>query len=130
MILLDTHIWVWWAERTARLTNRISQLLISNEHDGLGVSAISCWEVAKLVEMGRLELRLPIAQWIEQALALPNVHLFPLTPEIAVASSQLPGEFHRDPADQIIVATSRIHDIPLLTVDQRILAYEHVRLLN
>ena len=97
---------------------------------GFGVSVISCWEVAKLVEVGRLELSVPVTQWIERALALPGIQLLPLTPEIAIASSQLPGEFHRDPADQLIVATARIHDIPILTVDRRILAYKHVRMLE
>jgi PIN domain nuclease of toxin-antitoxin system len=130
MILLDTHIWVWWAGRTARLTKSLAQIITTNVQGGLGVSVISCWEVAKLVEVGRLELGLPVAEWIEAALALPNSHLFPLTPEIAVASSQLSGEFHRDPADQIIVATARVHNIPLLTVDRRIVAYEYVQILK
>jgi PIN domain nuclease of toxin-antitoxin system len=78
MILLDTHIWVWWAARTERLTERIMPLLLTNQQDGLGVSVISCWEVAKLVEVGRLELSIPVAAWIEQALTLPGVQLSPL----------------------------------------------------
>lgn len=126
MILLDTHIWVWWAGRTERLNERVTQLLVANEQEGLGVSVISCWEVAKLVEVGRLELSLPVEQWIDHALLLPGIQLLGLTPEIAIASSQLPGEFHRDPADQIIVATARVYGVQLLTVDTRILAYEHV----
>lgn len=130
MILLDTHIWVWWAGRTERLTERMGQLLLANEQAGVGVSVISCWEVAKLVEVGKLELKMPIVQWIELALMLPGVQLLPLTPEIAIESSQLPGEFHRDPADQIIVATARVYNVPLLTVDKHILAYEHVQIVE
>jgi PIN domain nuclease of toxin-antitoxin system len=66
---------------------------------------------------------------IEQALSYPGVLLLDLTPRIAVASTELPGSFHRDPADQIIVATARVHGLPLLTSDERILNYPHVQTL-
>jgi PIN domain nuclease of toxin-antitoxin system len=82
--------------------------------------------VAKLVEYGRLELPCLLIEWFEQALGYPGIHLFELTPDIAVASTQLPGEFHRDPADQIIVATARVYGCPLVTSDGRMLAYPHV----
>lgn len=68
-----------------------------------------------------------MADWITGALAAPGIVLVDLTPQIAVASTTLPGPFHKDPADQLIVATARVHDIPLLTVDGRILEYPHVR---
>jgi len=64
--------------------------------------------------------------WLTQALNYPGVQLLELTPQIAVESTQLPGEFHKDPADQIIVATARIYNSPLVTLDGRILAYSHV----
>jgi PIN domain nuclease of toxin-antitoxin system len=131
VILLDTHIWVWWVHGDARLTPGQLQHLHDNEPLGLGVSIISCWEVAKLVEVGRLTLpSSPLPQWMAQALAYPGVRLLDLTPQIAIASTTLPAPFHRDPADQIIVATARVHDIPLLTADARILAYPHVRTLT
>lgn len=94
----------------------------------MGISAISCWEVAKLVEYNRLTLPLPVADWLDQALAYPGVHLLELTPQIAVESTQLPGTFHRDPADQIIVATARVYDCPLVTLDGRIQNYPHVQI--
>ena len=94
---------------------------------GLGVSIISCWEVAKLVENGKLQLSLPIADWLDQALAYPGIQLLPLTLPIIVDATQLPGTFHRDPADQLIVATTRIHNLALLTVDAKILSYPHVQ---
>lgn len=87
---------------------------------------ISCWEIAKLVEYERLTLPLPILEWFDSALSYPGVHLLDLTPEIAAESAALPGEFHRDPADQIIVATARIHDCPVLTADRKIRDYIHV----
>ena len=89
--------------------------------------AISCWEVAKLVELGRLQFAVPVEQWLAQAL-LPPVQLLPLSPEVAAASTQLPGSFHRDPADQIIVASARIYNCPLVTLDRLIRAYPHVQL--
>ncbi len=96
---------------------------------GSGVSAISCWEVAKLVELDRLQLTLPVLQWLERALTHSGVRLLELTPRIAVESTELPGKFHRDPADQILVATARVLSIPLLTADRKILEYPYVETL-
>jgi PIN domain nuclease of toxin-antitoxin system len=129
MILLDTHIWVWWVDDDQQLVDRPRHLIQDNVRSGLEVSAISCWEVAKLVQYGRLQLACPLEDWMEQALAYPGVQLLELTPRIAIESTKLPGTFHRDPADQIIVATARVYDIPLLSVDSRILQYPHVRTL-
>lgn len=127
MILLDTHIWVWWVSQDSSLTQRQQQLIRAEQASGLGVSIISCWEGAKLVEVGRLQLTIPVSDWLAQALAQPGVQLLDLTPVI-VESTQSPWTFHRDPADQFIVATARVHDLPLLTADGRILDYAHVRL--
>ena len=129
MILLDTHIWVWWVDDNQQLADRQRHLIQDNARTGLEVSAISCWEVAKLVQYGRLELACPLDEWMEQALAYPGVQLVELTPRIAIESTKLPGSFHRDPADQIIVATARVYGIPLLTADSSILQYPHVRTL-
>ena len=129
MILLDTHIWVWWVDENAQLSQVHAQLIQDNESEGLGVSAISCWEVAKLVERGRLQLACSIEKWMEHAIAHPGIQVLPLTPQIAIESTKLPASFHRDPADQIIVATARAHDLSLLTADRRILDYPHVHTL-
>jgi PIN domain nuclease of toxin-antitoxin system len=130
VILLDTHIWVWWVDGSSQLATAQRGHVEANESSGLGVSVISCWEMAKLVELNRLVLRCPVAEWIAQALAYPGVRLLYLTPRIAVESTQLPGTFHRDPADQIIVATARVRRCPLLTADARILRYPHVKTLT
>jgi PIN domain nuclease of toxin-antitoxin system len=128
VILLDTHIWVWWVHNSAQLTSRHREIIQSHEDDGLGVSIFSCWEVAKLVELNRLNPNYPIDEWLDTALQYPGVKLLALTPQIVIESTQLPGNFHRDPADQIIVATARIYDCPLLTVDERIMNYPHIKL--
>ncbi len=128
MILLDTHVWVWWVHGDVSLPTPLRSLLDVSEESGIAVSAISCWEVAKLVERGRLVLPCPVFDWLRQALGYPGVRLVELTPRICVESTQLPGAFHRDPADQIIVATARVLAVPLVTVDGKILAYPHVKL--
>src|SRR5215212_8619453 len=127
MIVLDTHIWVWWVHDDAKLPPAHKAYIQAHETEGLAISAISCWEVAKLVEYGRLNLPVPVGEWLDQALAYPGMRLLELTPGIAVESTQLPGTFHRDPADQIIVATARVYDCPLVTLDGKILAYQPVQ---
>ena len=75
-------------------------------------------------------LPLPVRDWIDAALAYPGVRLLDLTPHIAVESTQLPGDFHRDPADRIIVASARLHGCALLTADRKILDYTYVTTLK
>ncbi|MCI0552717.1 MAG: type II toxin-antitoxin system VapC family toxin [Anaerolineae bacterium] len=130
MIVLDTHIWVWWVHGDEKLTSNQMEVIQANETDVIGVSAISCWEIAKLVELGRLELSTPLEKWFEQALSYPGIRIMELTPEIAAESTRLPGEFHRDPADQLIVATARILNCELVTSDERILNYPHVKTIG
>lgn len=130
MIILDTHIWVKWVLDDSQLPSLFCDKIREHETDGLGVSVISCWEVAKLIEFKRLSFEIDVDDWINQALSYPGIQLIEFSPRIAVESTQLPGEFHRDPADQIIVATARVHDCPLLTMDKKILDYKHVKLLK
>jgi len=127
VIILDTHIWIWWVHGDPQLPQAYQQYIQSHQGQEIGVSAISCWEVAKLVELGRLTLPCDVLLWLRQALAYPDVVLLELSPEVAVESTQLPGVFHRDPADQIIVATARLWNSPLVTLDGRIQAYPHVQ---
>ena len=128
MIILDTHIWVWWESDSSRLTRPYREML-SRPDEQFAVSIISCWEVAKLVQYGRLDLDRPVNAWIESALSRPGFELLPLTPSIVVESTQLPEPCHRDPADQLIIATARVHGIRLLTADAKILAYPNVPLV-
>ncbi len=130
MIVLDTHVWVWWVHGGDHLTKNQIDAIQANEDDVIGISAITCWEVAKLVELGRLELSTPVEKWIEEALNYPGIRFLELSPEISVESTRLPGEFHRDPADQIIVATARIYNCPLVTSDERIIGYSHIKTIS
>ena len=87
------------------------------------VSAITPWEIALLTATGKLKLKRDVTEWLDAALALPGIHLEPLSPAIAVASTRLPGEIHGDPADRILVATARHTGAVLATADQQILDY-------
>mgnify|MGYP002626284905 CR=1 FL=1 len=129
MILLDTHIWVWWISNSSQLS-RDHRVLLSELTKSLAVSIISCWEIAKLVEVGRLTLDRPVADWLDTAIRESGVEIIALSPRIVVESTQLPGNFHKDPADQLIVATARVLGLELLTADQTIRAYPHVKILG
>ena len=129
MILLDTHVWRWWVDRDPKLSeeHRVVIQAALRDQSGLGVSVFSCWEIGMLVAKGRIRLRLSSNTWITEALAPAGIDALSLTPAIAPASSNLPGEIHGDPADRIIVATARAYNARLLTADAKLLAYEHVR---
>lgn len=127
MIVVDTHVWIWWILDTERLSDAQRRVMEDNEGDSIGVSAISCWEIAKLCEYRRLELPVELSEWFAAARSYPGVSLLGITPEVAVESTRLPGGFHRDPADQIIVATARVHACDLVTSDEKIVRYPHVR---
>lgn len=129
MIVLDTHIWIWWVDdNQQRLTVRQRELIQQHQPQGLGVSIISCWEVAKAVESQKLTLSCGVDEWLNAALLYPGVQLLDLTVAIVVESTKLVG-FHRDPGDQMIVATAKVNECPLLTADQKILSYPAVQTL-
>ena len=101
--------------------------------DGIAVSAITPWEVTLLAEKGRLRLGSDAAVWINTVLDLPGVHLVPIEAAIAIDSVRLPGNFHADPADRLIIATARYCRAPLITADGAILEYAaagHVRVID
>ena len=129
MVILDTHIWIWWVSKNPRLTPSHQQYIKKHSIQGLGVSIISCWEIAKLVEKNRLDLSMNVDEWLEAALNYPNVQLLDLTVPIIIQSTQLTG-FHNDPADQIIVATAKVYECPLLTADKKILDYPDITTLK
>ena len=121
MIVLDTHIWIWWVHGDPQLPPTYLTYIQAHEPQGIGISAISCWEVAKLVEYNRLTLPLPVGDWLDQALIYPGVRLLELTPRIAVESTQLPGMVHRDPADHFIAASAKVFGLTLVTADPRLI---------
>jgi PIN domain nuclease of toxin-antitoxin system len=127
-ILLDTHAWLWWVTEDRRLSAPARRTIEKQQgHDGVLLSLISIWEVAKKVEKGQLALDRPIADWMDLASSRAGLQLIEMTRPILLESCRLPGPFHGDPADQIIVATARDRDAVIVTRDDRIREYAHVR---
>lgn len=123
-ILLDTHAWIWLMEGSPELSHKLQKKINqAAKNQSVAIAAISLWEISMLERKGRIRLEKPLLIWLKEALALPGMELMPLTLEIAVESSQLPNGFHGDPADRLIVATARIHQLNLLTRDEKILEY-------
>ena len=124
-LLLDTHVWLWYAEGVAdRLRPAsIRKLEEARQGDGLLVSAISVWEIGMHAARGRIQLAVPLRDWVERALAAPGIRLAPLDAAVAAESTLLPGEPQGDPADRFLIATARTHDVALATRDAGILAY-------
>jgi PIN domain nuclease of toxin-antitoxin system len=133
LLVLDTHVWIWLMEGSERLSvaarERIQQGVRA---EALRVAAISVWEAAMLEAKGRIVFDEDCAAWVRRALGAPGLSLFPLTPEVAIASTRLPGTFQGDPADRMIVATARASGATLVTADSAILRYAasgHLRVL-
>lgn len=128
MIVLDTHIWLWWLsnpeELTASATHAINQAMSEN---AIIISSISTWELALLVEKGRLKLSIDVRDWVRKTEGLPFVRFVSVDNTIALRSVSLPGDFHADPADRIITATALTMGIPLISKDEKIRTYPHVQ---
>ena len=131
MILLDTHVWLWWVHDPDRIKSEARRLLEAEEsRNGLLVSAVSFWEIALKTSIGKLELPMDVKSWLAKAQAYPGMRVIPLSAEAAVESTLLPGTFHNDPADRFLVAQARIRGVPLATADGKILPYPFVETIR
>ncbi len=123
MIVLDTHIWLWWINRNETINKKqLEQIETASE---VGVSAISLFEVSWLERHNRIKLSCPKKEWFEKALTGSNIELMPITSEIACLATDL-TEHHSDPQDRIIIATSIIHDTLLISSDGKFKFYEEL----
>lgn len=129
MIVLDTHVLVWWANGGERLSPVAADAIEAEaSHDGrILISSISAWEIAMLVQRERLDLALDLDTWLSAVESIDGVEFVPLAPRVAVQAARLPGEFHKDPADRFIVSLARERGAPLVTADEKIQRYPHVR---
>ena len=124
--LLDTHTWVWSQAEPERLGAAAADLLAAPE-EALYLSTVSTLELARLAARGHIEFKGGLSAWLAESLDTLSCTTVEMSHEIAIGAYALPGDFHRDPADRILVATARLHDLTLLTADERILAYRHVQ---
>lgn len=134
-LLLDTHIWLWYAEgNAAQLTAAgVRKLDQARQAEGLRISPISVWEIGVQHAKGRIQLSAPLRDWVRDALAPAGIALVPLDAESAAESTLLPGELHGDPADRFLIAAARTRGLVLATRDKAIIGYGnagHVRVLE
>lgn len=130
MIILDTHTLVWWVSGHSRLSEKARVTIedeLSSTEGIILVSSISAWEIAMLVTAGRLTLTMSVDDWLDNVAAVDGVRFTPIDNSLAVASTRLPGNFHKDPADRMIVALARHYNAPLITADERIQNYQAVK---
>jgi PIN domain nuclease of toxin-antitoxin system len=130
MIVLDTHVLIWWVDGATRLS-RSAALVIKRAQakNAVMISSITAWEIAMLVARGRLSLTMDVSTWLSTVGQVSGLRFIPVDNPIAVAAVNLPGEFHRDRADRIIVATARQLGAALVTQDRRIRSYPHLKTL-
>lgn len=128
MIAIDTHVLVWLATGARQMISKKAMKRISEElaNGQIWVSAISAWEIAMLVERERLLLSIDVESWLKKVGEINAIRFQPVTNKIALESVRLPGEFHKDLADRMIVATARTMGLALVTADEKIQAYPHV----
>jgi PIN domain nuclease of toxin-antitoxin system len=128
MIVLDTHTWLWWISNPELLSEPASQVIEKAVREkSVHISSISSWEVAMLVQKGRLQLSMDVRDWVLRSEALPFLTFLPVDNAIAVQSTRLPGELHGDPADRIIIATAQFLGAELVTKDNKIREYPYVK---
>lgn len=128
MIVLDTHVWVWWVSGIEPLSPKARRLIgVAREQKAVYLSSISVWEVAQLTARGRLQLTMDVVDWVAKSEALPFVRFIPVDNAIALKSVRLPGTLHPDPADRMIIATALTLGFPLVTRDDKIARYPYVR---
>ena len=129
MIVLDTHALIWWANQDRLLSAKAKSAIEGTLKRGgeVKISAISAWEVAMLVQRSRLALAMDLDEWLQAVTSIEGVTFVPISARTAAESARLPGAFHPDPADRMIVALARELNAPLVTADEKIQRYGHVR---
>ena len=127
VIVLDTHAWLWLYHEADQLSTSASSAIAGA--DRIGISAMTCWEVALLVERRKIKLDRDVRLWVRQALAQERTEALPVTVEIAVEAALLPATFPGDPADRLIYSTARANSAQLVTKDERLRAFDSARAL-
>jgi PIN domain nuclease of toxin-antitoxin system len=128
LIVLDTHTWVWWVSSPEQISAPAREVIdAAMERGEIYVSSISSWEIALLIRKGRLELTMPVDDWVARSEALPFIEFVPFDNRIALLSNRLPAPLHEDPADRAIIATALTLGAPLISKDTKIRDYPHVK---
>jgi len=123
-LVIDTHVWLWLESEPDRLGGAARARIERAARAGrLWVSVMSVWEIGMLVAKDRIRLSMPVDEWVRQASATPGMQMLGVIPEIALESTRLPDAPHGDPVDRLLMASARLHNLTLVTADEKILAY-------
>ena len=130
--LLDTHYWLWLQTGNAdRLFPKVRDEILSIQRSSqLYLSAVSVWELARLIADGHMNVGMSIDRFVQEATISGGLQLLPLTTQILIESTRLPGNIHRDPSDRLLAATAREHGLTLITRDSLLLQYAQQGHLN
>ena len=132
MYVLDTHTLIWWVSSDSRLSASAKIAIESARAAGdeIIVSSITSWEIAMLLNKGRLQLTMDVDSWISTISQIENVRFYAVDNKVMIESTRLPGDFHKDPTDRLIVALARVMSATLITADEKILNYPYVKTLS
>lgn len=123
-VIIDTHVWLWLEADPERLGEQVRARIETAAGTGsLWVSVMSVWEIGMLVAKDRIRLAMPVDEWVRQASATPGMQMLGMIPDIALESTRLPDAPHGDPVDRMLIASARVHNLTLITADEKILAY-------
>jgi len=128
-LLLDTHVWIW-AQESPEKFGRRARARLEDIANSVSVSAIAALEIARLIFLRRIQLAESASTWIADSIRSLSAQSLDVTPQIAAEAYELPGNFHKDPVDRVLVATARLHNLTLITADDLILRYPHVKTLR
>ncbi len=115
-MLIDTHILIWLALQPSKLSTTAENTIQANKNQ-LIIADISLWEIAMLIEKGRLQVDVAAQQFLELAIHAFDLQVQPITPQIAVTATTLPDSVNKDPADRLIMAAAMVLGVPLVTAD-------------
>jgi len=124
--LLDSSAWMRSTLNPTTIPRAIAQL-VNDPDEMFGLSIFSLWEAAKKHQQGKLPLPMELAAWLKAAIP-SHVRILPLTNDIIVDATRLPDFPINDPADELIVATARVHKLTVLTTDTKLKGYRHARI--
>ncbi len=129
MIVLDTHVLVWWVDGDSKKLSRKARQAIEqrSKRNELLVASISVFEITTLERRGRLRFNIPAAEWLARVRQLPEFHIEPLSDDIAERAGQFGDAFPGDPADRMIAATALLRGVPLVTHDERLRSVEYLK---